>query len=122
LPAPLWIPLLVKLGEPVDCTLCGKASVVAQVQVTVPLTATVSTAGLDDPLSALLKKMSPTVTAAVAGAVVGGVVVGGVVVGGVVVGGVVVGGVLGEVVESELSSQPASRLPASMPHISSMVT
>jgi hypothetical protein len=32
------------------------------------LTATVSTAGLDDPFRPLLKKMSPTVTAAVVGA------------------------------------------------------
>jgi len=59
--------LLVKLGEPMDRTLWGKLSVVAHVQVTVPLTATVSTAGLDEPLRPLLKKMSPTVTAAVVG-------------------------------------------------------
>jgi len=120
----------VKLGEPTDCTLCGKASEVAQVQVTVPPTATVSTAGLDDPLRSLLKKMSPTVTAAVAGAAVGvlgggvagGGVAGGGVAGGGVAGGEVVGGVLGAVVELSSSSQPTIRLPASMVVISSIVT
>jgi hypothetical protein len=60
--------LLAKLGEPSDCTLCGMVAPLAQVQVTVPPTATVSTAGLDDPLWSLRKKMSPKVTAAVAGA------------------------------------------------------
>jgi hypothetical protein len=91
-------------------------TVAAHVQVTVPLTATVSTAVLDDPLWSLLKKMSPTVTAAVAGAeepLGGGV---GVVGGGV---GVVGGGVA--VLGAVESLQPASRLAASPPVITSIV-
>src|SRR5262245_23823009 len=62
--------LLVKLGDPWDWTLWGMSASLPQVQVTVPPTATVSTAGLDDPLWSLRKKMSPSVTAAAAGAVV----------------------------------------------------
>jgi hypothetical protein len=60
--------LLVKLGEPGDWTLWGMSASLPLVQVTVPPTATVSTAGLDDPLWSLRKKMSPKVTAAAAGA------------------------------------------------------
>ena len=97
---------------------------VAQVQVTVPLTATVSTAGLDDPFSPLLKKMSPTVTAAVAGAalpvppavpppvppLVPPPLVGGLI-------GIPLLGLVG--VESSL--QPASRLAASIPLTSTII-
>jgi hypothetical protein len=77
---------------------------VAHVQVTVPLAATVSTAGLDDPFRPLVKKMSPTVTDPVAGVVplpLGGVA-----------GGVV--GAVGVEVLVPLSLQPANRLVASM--------
>jgi hypothetical protein len=104
------IVLLVKLGDPVDRTLWSRASVVAHVQVTVPLTATVSTAVLDDPLWSLLKKMSPTVTAAVVGAaepLLGG-------------GVGVVGGGVAELGAVE-SLQPASKLATSPPLISSIV-
>src|SRR5438093_8649316 len=48
--------------------LWGTLPELVQVHVTVPPTATVTTAGLLDPLSPLLKKMLPTVTAAVLGA------------------------------------------------------
>jgi hypothetical protein len=95
------------------------------------LTATVSTAGLRDPLCPLWKKMSPTVTAAVAGADVGGGVLGGGVLGGGVLGGGVLGGgglgsgVLGELgdvgVEALSSPQPTTRLVASIPPSSSIV-
>src|SRR5690242_7552292 len=54
--------LLVKEGGPRLSTLCVVAPG-PQVQVTVCPTATVSCAGLLVPLCALLKKMSPTVTA-----------------------------------------------------------
>ncbi|RPJ55866.1 MAG: hypothetical protein EHM24_30895 [Acidobacteria bacterium] len=64
--------------------------------------------------------MSPTVTAAVAGAAGG--VLGGGVAGGGVLGGEVVGGVFGAVAELSSSSQPASRLAARTPVISSIVT
>jgi hypothetical protein len=43
--------------------------VLVQVQVTVPPAATVSTAGLTDPLCPLLKEMFPTAMAAVSGGV-----------------------------------------------------
>src|SRR2546425_13364450 len=59
------IPLLVKLGDPVDCTLCEPP---AQLHVTVPPTAIVSTAGFELRLPSLLKRMAaPTVTLAVVG-------------------------------------------------------
>jgi hypothetical protein len=106
------IVLLVKLGDPMDRTLWGMASVVAHVQVTVPLTATVSTAGLDDPLWSLLKKRAPPVTAAVAAA--GDALLGGGV--GVLGGGVAALGAVAELL------QPASRLATSPPLISSIVT
>src|SRR4051794_3310569 len=60
--------LLVKSGVPVDWTLWGRSPVLVQVHVTVPPAATVSTAWFVDPLCALLKKMLPTMTAAVCGA------------------------------------------------------
>ena len=43
-PTPPRCPLLVKLGVPTDCTVCGTAGPVTQVQVTLVPTATVSTA------------------------------------------------------------------------------
>src|SRR3989441_7973826 len=59
------IPLRVKLGDPVDCTLCEPP---AQLHVTVPPTAIVSTAGFELRLPSLLKRMAaPTVTLAVVG-------------------------------------------------------
>ena len=64
------IGLLVNAGVPTDCTLCDMVTEGSQVQVTVPFTATVSTAGLEVPLLSLRKKMSPNVTDAVAGACV----------------------------------------------------
>jgi hypothetical protein len=96
---------------------------------------------LDDPLCPLVKKMSPTVTAAVAGADVGGGVLGGGVLGGGVLGGGVLGGgvlgggvlgggvlgggVLGELgdvgVEALSSPQPTTRLVASIPPSSSSI-
>src|SRR3989442_907752 len=61
----IMIPLLVKLGDPVDCTLCEPP---AQLHVTVPPTAIVSTAGFELRLPSLLKRMAaPTVTLAVVG-------------------------------------------------------
>jgi hypothetical protein len=42
--------LLVKLGDPVDCTLCATDPLAGQVQVTVLPAATVSTAGFWLPL------------------------------------------------------------------------
>src|SRR6476660_3007597 len=54
--------LLVKLGEPTDSTLCGTLPAFVQVHVTVPPAATVSTAGLADPLCPPLKKMLPAAT------------------------------------------------------------
>ena len=68
LPSPVWTALLVKPGEPCDWTLWGTLPVFVQVHVTVPPTATVSTAALADPLCPLLKTLLPTVTAAVDGA------------------------------------------------------
>jgi hypothetical protein len=61
--------LLSKPGELSDSMLWGMSSVCVQVHVTVPPTATVSTAGLIDPLCSLLKKLLPMATAAVSGAV-----------------------------------------------------
>src|SRR3989442_14065537 len=59
------IPLLVKLGDPVDCTLCEPP---AQLHVTVPPTAIVSTAGFELRLRSLLKRIAaPTVALAVVG-------------------------------------------------------
>ncbi len=72
MPFPLWIALLVKLGEPVDRTLWLTVPVAVQVQVTVPLTATVSTAGSEVRLRSLRKKLFPTVTATVDGGPGGG--------------------------------------------------
>ncbi len=61
--------LLVNVGLPVDCTLC-ESDIAAQVHVTVPPTATVSTAGFDEPLRPLVNTIpAPTVTAAVIGTV-----------------------------------------------------
>jgi hypothetical protein len=59
LPSPVWIALLAKLGEPNDWMEWGVLPAFVQVQVTVPPTATVSTAGLADALCPLLKKMLP---------------------------------------------------------------
>src|SRR3954464_8933676 len=64
------IELPVKLGEPRDCTLWGMSASLPQVQITVPPTAMVSTAGLEVPLWSLRKKMSPSVTTADGGACV----------------------------------------------------
>src|SRR3989442_12924483 len=59
------IPLLVKLGDPVDCTLCEPPHAVHG---TVPPPAIVSTAGFELRLPSLLKRMAaPTVTLAVVG-------------------------------------------------------
>ncbi|HZE73880.1 MAG TPA: hypothetical protein VE091_01150 [Gemmatimonadales bacterium] len=90
---------------------------VAQVQVTVPLTATVSTAGLDDPFSPLLKKMSPTVTAAVVGAGPVGAGLAGLA-GAVGLAGVV--GLVGLVVVVS-SLQPASTPAVNKPLTSSIM-
>jgi hypothetical protein len=81
---------------------------------------------LDDPFTPLVKKISPTVTAAVAGADAGGGVLGGGVLGGGVLGGGVLGGgVFGELgdvgVESLSSPQPTTRLVASIPPSSSSI-
>src|SRR5260370_16289459 len=63
----VWVALLVKLGEPVDCTL-WEIEPAAQVHVSVPFTAIVSTAGFEVLFRALLKLIpGPTVTAAVVG-------------------------------------------------------
>jgi hypothetical protein len=64
--------LLVKLVLPVESTLCSVAPVFTQVQVTVPFTATVSTAGFRVAFRLLWKKMFPRVTATVAGGGGGG--------------------------------------------------
>src|SRR5216117_4272822 len=59
------IALLANVGEPSDWTLCAMPWVLVHVQVTVPPIATVSTAGLELPLWALVNAMaplSPTVT------------------------------------------------------------
>ena len=56
------VKLLANWGEPVDSMLCDVVPVDVQVHVTVPLTATVSTAGSVVALRPLLKKMFPTVT------------------------------------------------------------
>src|SRR5438552_18771025 len=59
------IALLANVGEPSDWTLCAMPGVLVHVQVTVPPIATVSTAGLELPLWALVNAMaplSPTVT------------------------------------------------------------
>jgi hypothetical protein len=62
-----WTALLVKLGEPSDWMQWETLLAFVQVRVTVPPTATVSMAGLADPLCPLLKRMFPTVTTAVSG-------------------------------------------------------
>jgi len=66
----LLLALLVKLGDPVEVTLWVSAPP-AQVQVTVPLTATVSTAGLTLPFRSLRKLSFRTVTPMVLGVGVG---------------------------------------------------
>src|SRR2546428_3139728 len=53
------IALLANAGDPSDWTLCGIPCVLVHVQVTVPPTATVSTAGLELPLWALRNAMAP---------------------------------------------------------------
>jgi hypothetical protein len=64
---PVISTLLVKLGAPVDNTLCGVVSVFTQVQVTVPPTATVSTAGFTVLFRLLLNRIFPTRTLALVG-------------------------------------------------------
>ena len=59
LASPVWIALLVKLGEPNDWMLWGTLPALIQVHVKVPLTATEWTAGLTDPLCPLLKRLQP---------------------------------------------------------------
>ena len=61
-PLPVRVVLLVKVGATSECTLCGVAPVLLQVQVTVVPAETVSTAGFWVLLCPLLKKMFPTVT------------------------------------------------------------
>jgi hypothetical protein len=57
----------VKAGDPVDSTLCGVPLVLVHVQVTLPPTATVSTAGFMVPFRLLAKRILPTRTAAEVG-------------------------------------------------------
>src|SRR5207253_3758254 len=60
-PLPVRVPLLAKLGDPTDWTLCGRLP--AHVQVAVPPTGIVSTAGFMVPLCPLTNWMpEPTVT------------------------------------------------------------
>src|SRR5258705_2827158 len=60
-PLPVIVPLLAKLAEPTDWTLCGRDPV--QVQVAVPPTEMVSTAAFELPLWPLTNSMpAPTVT------------------------------------------------------------
>jgi hypothetical protein len=96
--------------------------VVAQVQVTVPLTATVSTAGLADPFRPLLKKMFPTVTATVLGAAPPVPPPGGGVVGLLGLVGVLgLAGLLGLIGVELLSLQPASTPVANSPLTSTIM-